>query len=101
MATLQEEERPLIRNNGLPQVWQREPEPEAVTEWGWRPEAGDRKTWVPAAFQQEHTQGVQSIRPVEDPSVTGTVVYVHPEHRWYRVRFRLPDGTPAYECFKF
>lgn len=32
--------------------------------------------------------------------VTGTVVQIHEEHRWFRVRYEVP-GCIRYECFKF
>ena len=33
--------------------------------------------------------------------VTGTVIQVNEEHRWYRVRFVLANGTTLHETFKF
>lgn len=32
--------------------------------------------------------------------VTGPVVQVNEEHRWYRAAYETPQGT-RYECFKF
>lgn len=32
--------------------------------------------------------------------VTGRVVQVNEEHRWYRTAYELPGGT-GHECFKF
>ena len=32
--------------------------------------------------------------------VTGTVVQIHEEHRWYRASYETPQGT-RHECFKF
>ena len=77
------------------------PEPEILAEYGWTPEIGDRKTWIPAAFEGEHQQGLRSLRSDAEAEVTGTVVYVNHAHRWYRVMFELPGGVPAFECFKF
>ena len=65
------------------------------------PEIGDRRTFVPAAFEGEHQQGLRSIRPDADAKVTGTVIYINEAHRWYRMRYDLPGGVPAFECFKF
>lgn len=65
------------------------------------PEIGDRRTFIPAAFEGEHQQGLRAIRPEAEAEVTGTVVYVNEAHRWCRVRYDLPGGVPAFECFKF
>ena len=32
--------------------------------------------------------------------VTGTVDYIHEEHRWFRVRYEI-EGTVQHECFPF
>ena len=32
--------------------------------------------------------------------VTGTVVQVHEEHRWYRASYETPQGV-RHECFKY
>lgn len=32
--------------------------------------------------------------------ITGTVIQIHEEHRWYRVEYELP-GCIGHECFKF
>ena len=93
------EGKPLIRNNGLPHKPDAEPAPEPVVLW--EPELGDRQTFIPAAFEGEHQQGLLSIRPAAEARVTGTVVYINEAHRWYRVRFDLPGGVPAFECFKY
>lgn len=89
---------PLLKNNGLP-INQPDPEPPAAPAW-W-PEIGDRKTFVPAAFEGEHQLGLTAIRPSAENRVTGTVVYINEAHRWCRIRFELPGGIPAFECFKF
>ena len=101
MSTLKEEDKALLPNNGISVAGRKEPEPEILAEYGWTPEVGDRKTWIPAAFEGEHQQGLRSLRPDAEAQVTGTVVYVNQAHRWYRVRFDLPGGVPAFECFKF
>ena len=68
---------------------------------GPEPDIGDRRTFIPAAFEGEHQQRLLSIRPAADAWVTGTVVYINEAHRWYRVRFDLPGGVPAFESFKY
>lgn len=35
-----------------------------------------------------------------DVKVTGTVVQIHEDHRWYRAAYESPQGT-RYETFKF
>ena len=32
--------------------------------------------------------------------VTGVIVQIHAEHRWYRAAYEMPTGT-RYECFKY
>lgn len=36
-------------------------------------------------------------------TVTGTIVEIHEDHRWYRVAFLAGDREPVrlFECFKF
>lgn len=97
-SQVEPDERALLPNNGLPLFGERLPEPAPVVR---PPNLGDQRTFVPAAFEGEHQQGLRSIRPEADATVTGTVIYVNEAHRWYRVRFELPDGVPAFECFKF
>ena len=65
------------------------------------PEIGDRRTFVPAAFEGEHQQGLRAIRPEAEAEVTGTVVYVNEAHRWFRVRYETPDGGVQHESFKY
>ena len=72
-----------------------------MNDYGWRPDIGDRKTFVPAAFEGEHQQSISTVRPGTDPRVTGEVVQINAAKRWFRVRWTQPDGSAAYECFKF
>ena len=65
------------------------------------PKVGDLRTFIPSAFDAEHTMSVQSVRQDAPVTVTGTVIEVHEEHRWCRVRYELPNGEAAHECFKF
>ena len=99
-GSVKPEEKALLPNNGIP-VKPARPEPEPEPGLRWIPEIGDRRTFVPAAFEGEHQQGLRSIRPDADAKVTGTVIYINEAHRWCRVRFELPGGVPAFECFKF
>ena len=59
-------------------------------------EIGDPKRFKPAAY----ATGVAGFGADLDVYVTGTVVQIHEEHRWYRVRYTTPQGA-AYETFKF
>lgn len=101
MARQKPEDRALLPNNGIDIKTHRDPKPEVLTTVGRLPALGDRKTFVPASFEGEHQQGLTAIRPNAENRVTGTVVYVNEVHRWYRVRFELPGGVPAFECFKY
>lgn len=68
---------------------------------GWRPEIGDRRTFVPSSFMPENGgPGLASIKPGTEVTVSGTVVYINKAHRWCRVRYETATG-PQYECFKF
>jgi len=61
-------------------------------------EIGDLKTFAPHGFY--NFENPQQMRAAV--KVTGTVVEIHQAHRWYRVRYQLPEGGPYYyECFKF
>lgn len=57
---------------------------------------GDKVRFKPAAFQRTRDEAAFEI-PVE---VTGTVIQIHEEHRWYRVEFKMP-GCIGRETFKF
>ena len=59
-------------------------------------ELGDCKRFKPAAY----ATGVAGFGAELNVTVTGTVVQIHREHRWYRVRYEHPYGI-GYECFKF
>ena len=59
-------------------------------------EIGDIKRFKPAAY----ATGVAGFGADLNVTVTGTVVQIHEEHRWYRVIYEHAYGT-AYECFKY
>ena len=59
-------------------------------------EVGDKVRFRPAGFINSR-DGSGPDFPVE---VTGTVIQIHEEHRWYRVEFALP-GCIGHETFKF
>lgn len=61
------------------------------------PEVGDKKTFLPAAWFALDTP--EKIRA--EAVVTGTVVQVNLDHRWFRVRYETRGGYVGYECFKF
>lgn len=58
-------------------------------------EIGDTYRFRPSA-NTDHSSGFPEILAVE---VTGTVVQINEEHRWFRVRYAMPGGLEAYECF--
>ena len=60
------------------------------------PEVGDKLRFIPAA-NYDHSAGFGEILLRE---VTGTVVEVNSEHRWFRVAYQRGEAT-GYECFKF
>lgn len=61
---------------------------------------GDEVRFTPAAFADvsEDSRTHRDFGVVT--KVTGTVVQIHEEHRWYRVRYELAGG-PQHETFKF
>ena len=60
-------------------------------------ELGDRIRFRPSAFARTRGEDGGYEIPVE---VTGTVIQIHEEHRWYRVEFQM-SGCIGHECFKF
>lgn len=88
---------------GFPFAQQREPltETEPIEGWGWRPQVGDSRTFIPASFTESHCVTLAGIDPALAAPVTGTVVQVSEERRWYRVRYTAADGSVQHECFKF
>ena len=63
------------------------------------PEIGDKIRFVPSA-NTDHSAGFTGTLRAE---VTGTVIQIHEEHRWYRVEYTLgtEPGCIGHECFKF
>lgn len=59
-------------------------------------EIGDKYILIPAA-NTDHSSNFGEI--LRQP-ITGTVVQIHEEHRWFRVRY-VVSGCIRYECFKF
>lgn len=57
-------------------------------------EIGDYYRFVPAA-NTDHSSGFPDQLQVK---VTGTVVFIHEEHRWFRVAWKA-GGTMQHECF--
>lgn len=60
-------------------------------------EIGDTYRFVPAA-NRDHTAGFSEI--LRDQKVTGRVIQINEEHRWFRVEYNMP-GCIGHECFKF
>ena len=59
-------------------------------------EIGDSFTFSPECLSGEYQDGHYKA-----PTVTGTVVQIHAEHAWFRVRYPLGDlGAVAFECIK-
>ena len=65
---------------------------------GISPEVGEPICWVPAAFT-EHNTGVGWKLGAAD-RLSGRIVYVDLEHRFYRVEAACEGGV-LHECFKF
>lgn len=59
-------------------------------------EIGDKFRFIPTC-NAENPNGFGEVLRVE---VTGTVVQVHEEHRWYRARYDTPQGV-QHETFKY
>lgn len=68
------------------------------------PELGDTRRFLPTAFEYSGKAGESlliSYGLSGEQRVTAEVVYVNREHRYFRTEYIRPDGSPAYECFKF
>ena len=63
------------------------------------PQLGDRVRFIPSA-NFDRIGGFPEILKAE---VTGTIVFIHQEHRWYRVKYIMGSrsGCIGYECFKY
>ena len=59
-------------------------------------EIGDRFRFKPAPYMDS----LKGFGTMLDVQMTGTVVQIHEDHRWYRARYESPQGT-RYETFKF
>ena len=64
------------------------------------PEIGTKKHFVPSYMLTDDGHQLNVIG-VRDYSVWGEVVQVSERGRWYRVRYTMPDGADAFECFKY
>lgn len=62
------------------------------------PELGAPYCWTPFAFT-EHNSGVAGMLGAA-VRVSGRIVYINAEHRFFRVEGRCEGGTIR-ECFKF
>lgn len=60
------------------------------------PALGDVVKFKPCA-NVDKSAGFGEVLGVQ---VTGVIVQIHAEHRWYRAAYEMPTGT-RYECFKF
>ena len=60
------------------------------------PQVGDRHRFIPAA-NYDHSAGFAQILMKE---LSGVIVEVNEEHRWFRVEYRRGEVT-GYECFKY
>ena len=77
--------------------WDKLPDPPKETP---APEIGTKKAFVPSYMLME--SGYQyAVKGTEDFTVWGEVVQVSEAGRWYRVRYTMPDGSEAFECFKY
>lgn len=48
---------------------------------------GDKVKRVPVSLKFENKQGKMTSR-----AIIGTVVYIHPKHRWHTVEFKTAGG---------
>lgn len=64
------------------------------------PEVGDSYYFLPSAFTD--STGLKVLPSLESRGlwVTGKVIQVNTEHRWFRVEYENRNGT-QHECFKF
>ena len=62
-------------------------------------EVGDKITFMPTAWTVLATEKARDTFGVAT-KVTGTIVQINEEHRWYRVRYEVA-GTIQHETFKF
>lgn len=62
-------------------------------------ELGDKITFKPHAYFENPAQ--LSMFGANCPTVTGEVIYINEEHRYYRVQWRAAAGCICHECFKF
>ena len=64
------------------------------------PEVGDLYHFLPAAFTD--STGLKILPSLDNRGlqVTGEVIQVHSEHRWFRVEYENRNGI-QHECFKF
>ena len=58
-------------------------------------EIGDKFRFKPGAYMDS----LKGFGVMLDVKVTGTVVQIHEDHRWYRAAYETPQGT-RYETFK-
>ena len=59
-------------------------------------EIGDNYILIPAA----NTDHCSNFGEILRQPITGTVVQIHEEHRWYRASYDTPQGV-QHETFKF
>lgn len=59
-------------------------------------EIGDKFRFKPSAY----SEGTASFGAALNVEVTGTVVRIHEDHRWYRASYDTPQGV-QHETFKF
>lgn len=81
--------------SGLARLEAEAPPPRTVS-----PEIGDKVRFTPSGFLTGYggpKWTPDGFAPVE---VTGEIVEVHEEHRWYRVRYEA-FGAVMHECFKY
>ncbi len=63
------------------------------------PRIGDKVRFIPSC-NYDNSAGFGGILMTP---VTGTIVQIHADHRWYRVEYIMGDnpGCIGYECFKY
>lgn len=65
------------------------------------PEIGDSCTFEPCAFTDKPHGVSTDPQTTPHPKVTGRVIQIHRDHRWFRVEYDGGRSGTLHECFKF
>ena len=62
---------------------------------------GDKITFNPTAYSSGDNGSTTAKDRIGKEKVTGTIVQVNRQHRWYRVAYQTEFYGIQHECFKF